>query len=273
MSGHRAARGQVLTAGGWLDLHFEACRAEYEEMLRLAGMKPGWRVLDAGCGAGAFLPLLQDQVGAGGSVVGVDASEDNAAEARERSAARVEVGSVTSLPFDDAAFDAVWCANVLQYVGEDDAVRALAEFARVTRRGGVVAVKDVDMSMMRVFPGSPFLVTHLADATARRPDAVQSRGSLRGRELRRRLEHAGLVDVIQRTFVIERWAPLTPVENGLFREWLAFLAGVAAEAGMPDEDLREWERYADAGAAEHPVEDPRFYVCEGQAVAVGRVSG
>jgi SAM-dependent methyltransferase len=178
---------------------------------------------------------------------------------------------VASLPFMHGTFDAVWCSNVLQYLNEDDAKRALAEFRRVARPGGIVAVKEVDMGMMRIHPGNPFLVTHLAEATASRPDAVQSRGSLRGREMRRWLESAGFVDVFQKTFLIERWAPLRSVENQLFREWLAYLASVAAEVDLPEGDAAEWHRYADSAASLHPVEASDFYACEGQVVTVGRV--
>ncbi len=42
-----ASTGQVGTAGGFLDAHFEACQPEYEAMLRSVGLQPSWRVLDA----------------------------------------------------------------------------------------------------------------------------------------------------------------------------------------------------------------------------------
>jgi predicted methyltransferase len=58
--------GQALAAADWLDTHFAACRPEYEAQLRAAGIRPGRRVLDAGCGAGSFLPRLGDLVGPAG---------------------------------------------------------------------------------------------------------------------------------------------------------------------------------------------------------------
>jgi predicted methyltransferase len=60
-----AATGQVGTEAGFLDAHFEACRPEYEAMLRSVGLQPGWTVLDAACGGGSYLPLLAETVGAG----------------------------------------------------------------------------------------------------------------------------------------------------------------------------------------------------------------
>ena len=53
---HRSAANHVLSDSDWLDLHFEACRPEYEAMLASAGFQRGWSVLDAGCGNGAYVP-------------------------------------------------------------------------------------------------------------------------------------------------------------------------------------------------------------------------
>jgi arsenite methyltransferase len=40
--------GHVGSDAPWLDAHFEAARAEYEDALRFVGIEPGWTVLDAG---------------------------------------------------------------------------------------------------------------------------------------------------------------------------------------------------------------------------------
>ena len=47
-----------------------------------------------------------------------------------------------SFPFPDDQFDAVWCANVTHYLRDDDLRTAMAEFRRVVRPGGMVAIKD-----------------------------------------------------------------------------------------------------------------------------------
>ena len=56
----------------YLDAHFEACRPAYEAMLRSVGLEPGWRVLDAACGSGGFLPLIAEQIGPNGSIAAFD---------------------------------------------------------------------------------------------------------------------------------------------------------------------------------------------------------
>ena len=274
-----SSAGQVLSGTDWLDVHFEACRPEYEASLRSVGLQPGWRVLDAGSGSGSFLPLIAELVGPRGHVTALDLSPENVAAIRERAAAwgpacpvEAHAGGLLPLPFSDNRFDAVWCSNTTQYVSEDDLLRVLHELRRVVRPGGLVAVKDVDMQLFRLAPGDPFLVAHLADVSQHHePGSVQSRGSLRGRLLRRWLERAGLVDVWQRTTLIERWAPLRPVEHRLWAEWLAYLAELAEQRGVPADDLAAWRILRDPAHPRHPLNAGDLYTCEGQTVAVGRV--
>lgn len=74
-------------------------------------LKPGERVLDIGCGAGATTLSAAQQVGADGSVVGVDISKPLLALARQRAAGRANVsfseadagaGAIPGAPFDAA---------------------------------------------------------------------------------------------------------------------------------------------------------------------------
>ena len=276
---HETSTGQAFSGAGWLDIHFEACRPEYEEMLRYAGVPRGARALDAGCGSGGYLPLLSELVGPDGSVHALDLAPENVelVEGRRASGelprlAEARVGSLSELPYPDDSFDALWCANTTQYLGGVEFEKALAEFRRVVRPGGIVAVKDVDVALARLYPAGPFLFPHLCEASLRAdPDDAQSRGSLRGRELRRWLERSGILEVRQRTFMVERWAPLRPAERQFFAEWLSQLAAMAEERGVPEGDLATWHALRDPDSSDHPLDRPDAYACEGQIVAVGRV--
>ncbi|MFC3960080.1 class I SAM-dependent methyltransferase [Halovivax cerinus] len=99
----------------------------------------GHRVLDVGCGDGAYAARLAD---AGADVVGVDLSEEMVRVARERYGDRAtfERGDVTSgLPFvADGEVDVLLCQHVLSHVPDLDPV--YAEFARVLGAGGTVVL-------------------------------------------------------------------------------------------------------------------------------------
>ena len=234
------------------------------------------RVLDLGCGNGDLTALLAADRRL--RLVALDLSASALGQFRAGYPAGLPPrlalvrASVYELPFPDGAFDAVWCGNVLQYFSDADLPRVLAELRRVARPGGLVAVKDVDMQLVRLHPADPFLLSHLSEVSVRDTTlGPESRGALRARELRRWLERAGLRDVWQRTTLIERWAPLRPVERRLWTDWLAFLAGLAEQRGVPEEDLPVWRSLKDPESPDHLLNHPEFYACEGQVVAVGRV--
>lgn len=112
-------------------------RAAVEEL----GLRPGDRVLDAGCGTGRALPALRDVVGAEGVVLGADLTPAmlDAAVAEGRHAhGQVLVADVARLPVRSQALDAVFAAGLIAHLPrpEDD----LRELARVVRPGGTLAL-------------------------------------------------------------------------------------------------------------------------------------
>jgi SAM-dependent methyltransferase len=107
------------------------------QLADFAGVRSGQRVLDVGCGPGAFTAELVERLGAS-AVAAVDPSESFVAAARERHPG-VEVlqASAERLPFPPLTFDATVAQLVVHFMA--DPIRGLAEMARVTRREGVVA--------------------------------------------------------------------------------------------------------------------------------------
>ncbi|WP_258534978.1 methionine biosynthesis protein MetW [Streptomyces sp. PT12] len=59
--GHTASTGLGFTHPDIVEAHFAACADAYRAAFDEAGIEPGWRVLDAGCGSGAFLPWIAEQ--------------------------------------------------------------------------------------------------------------------------------------------------------------------------------------------------------------------
>lgn len=118
--------------------------AATHQMLDLARIEPGQRVLDVAAGAGEPALSAAERVGPGGYVLATDISEgiiELARQvARERGLQQIETrrmdGEKLDLP--DACFDAVLCRLGLMYMPHP--VTALREWRRVLKPGGRVAV-------------------------------------------------------------------------------------------------------------------------------------
>jgi SAM-dependent methyltransferase len=111
-------------------------RPVYEAVFERAGVQPGTRLVDLGCGAAM---AAQIAAGRGAQVAGIDAADGLLAIARTRvPAGDFRQGDLEDLPFDDVAFDVATGFNSIQYAGTP--VVALREARRVVRDGGSVAV-------------------------------------------------------------------------------------------------------------------------------------
>ncbi len=114
------------------------------QMLDLARIQPGQRILDIAAGAGEPAVSAAERVGPGGYVLATDISEgivELALQvARERGLKQVETRAMDGEKLDlpDASFDAVLCRLGLMYMPHP--VTALREWRRALRAGGRVAV-------------------------------------------------------------------------------------------------------------------------------------
>ncbi len=107
------------------------------QMADLAGLEPGQRVLDVGCGPGALTAELVERVGAP-SVTAVDPSRSFVEATRSRfPGSSVLQALAERLPFADHEFDAAIAQLVVHFMA--DPIAGLGEMKRVTRTGGVVA--------------------------------------------------------------------------------------------------------------------------------------
>ena len=86
----------------------------------LQALPPGARVLDAGCGEGVLVEEFQGRL----AIEGLDPNY---------SAAHVQQGSLTALPYGTASFDRALCLDVLEHLSFDDQSRALGELFRVLK--------------------------------------------------------------------------------------------------------------------------------------------
>lgn len=114
----------------------EHVRPLYAAAIDALAPGPGTRLLHAGCGTGTALLLA---AATGADVAGLDPSADLLAAARDRLPdVDLRAAEVTELPYDRGCFDQVMAFEAIQFAGSPAV--AIAELARVTRPGGVVAI-------------------------------------------------------------------------------------------------------------------------------------
>jgi ubiquinone/menaquinone biosynthesis C-methylase UbiE len=118
----------------WLRIGGAACVAAVQGALA-AELRPGLRVLDAGCGTGVLGGWIVEQEPLTRLTL-LDAAPAMLERAAQRTHARTVHGNLTALPFPDAAFDAVTCMWALETV--DDPLHAVAELERVLVPGGLL---------------------------------------------------------------------------------------------------------------------------------------
>jgi ubiquinone/menaquinone biosynthesis C-methylase UbiE len=270
--GFTASTGLGFTRASIVDAHFQACRQTYRRLLQQSGVGPGWHVLDAGCGSGSFLPLLARLVGPQGRLSALDLAPENADLARHRVRRNaltcpVEVvqGNILRLPYQDGHFDAVWCANTVQYLDDAELMAALAELRRVVHPGGTIAIKEIDVTAVTARPGDPFLLPDFFRRAAAQPG--YGRQLLRSRDLYRWLRTAGLTGVRQQTVLSEHFAPLSPAEKAFYGSSCAQIARQAQRTGAAG----DWGRFLDPDSPRNPLNDRHGYICEGSVLAVGSV--
>jgi len=194
-----------------------------------AGVAPGHRVLDVGCGPGVLAAELVQRVGAD-LVSAVDPSASFVEAARSRlPGADVRSGVAEQLPFDDDTFDAALAQLVVHFMA--DPVAGLREMARVTRAGGRVAACVWDHAGERG-PLTPFFkVARELDPRRRHGGAGSADG-----ELVRLATEAGLHDVVASELEVH-------VHYDTFEQWwtpyTASVGPVGDLMATLDDDQRE----------------------------------
>jgi SAM-dependent methyltransferase len=228
--------------------------AENSAAYVLPRLTSGVSVLDVGCGPGtitADFASLVTPARVTALEVTAEALDLARAEIARRGLTNVDfaVGDVHALDFADDTFDVVHAHQVLQHV--TDPVAALREMRRVTRPGGVVAVRDSDYAAFTWFPEFPELTQWLdlyervARGNGGEPDA--------GRRLLAWGREAGFTEL---TATSSTWCFATPADRAWWggmwadRVLKSEMASTALRTGAatPD-DLQRisdgWRRWAD----------------------------
>jgi SAM-dependent methyltransferase len=183
-------------------------------LIEAAGVRPGRRAIDVGCGPGALASELVAVLGAA-QVAAVDPSAPFAEACRRRlPGVQVEVAAAEALPFEDAAFDHALSQLVVNFMSDPPA--GVRELQRVTRPGGTVAAAVWDyageMTLLRRFWDAAVAL----DPSAADRDEGRCMPYCTPDELGGLWSAAGLADVRVRTVVVgagydgfeDLWQPL-----------------------------------------------------------------
>ncbi len=168
----RRAAGDTLRPGGL---------ALTDRAAELAGILPGQRVLDVGCGRGATVRRLRSRFGA--RAVGLDLCPDPP----DGQPTPLVRGHAGQLPFAPGSFHALVCECVLSLLDDPDAT--LAGFARVLKPGGVLALSDLYLQR----PGSGACSASPCARGAVTRTEMESRLTRTGFRVLRFEDHSGLL--------------------------------------------------------------------------------
>jgi ubiquinone/menaquinone biosynthesis C-methylase UbiE len=146
-----------------------------------ARLRPGWRVLDAGCGAGAVLIRAARAVSPGGQVIGLDPASPMLVRAEreaERAGLRDRIvlsqADATAPAFGPASFDAILACLVLHLLA--DPAAALARWHELLVPGGTLAFARAVAADPRWFPVMAAVDSYAAapgfESSAHRPSTL-----------------------------------------------------------------------------------------------------
>jgi ubiquinone/menaquinone biosynthesis C-methylase UbiE len=142
-----------------LEFQGEFFREFTEDVLRRAGLAPGMRVLDLGCGVGDVALVAAELVGRSGMVLGVDRSQEALDVAWQRAEAAGHHHACFSATELDAfssrqTFDAIIGRLILAYLPNPAAT--LRRLRGCLRPGGIVAFQEMASPLVRSVPEGPY---------------------------------------------------------------------------------------------------------------------
>lgn len=134
-----------------------------------AGIKPGMRVLDVGCGIGKTTAALAELVGPGGSVTGLDFSRERLEVAEEKYArpnVKFKAHNLKEPLRWHEEFDAIWMRFIVEYF-RTDALEVIDNVTQRLRPGGLLVMADSDQNSMIHYGHSDRIQKTLTDIMTR----------------------------------------------------------------------------------------------------------
>lgn len=248
---------------------------ELRQAIASVGLKPGMRVLDAGCGTGEALEWLLPEVAPRGEVVGIDLAAAHIAAARSRLGPHIELLQAdlleTSLP--PASFDFIWCVNTLHHLRTPR--RGINRLLRLLRAGGRIALGQSSLLPDMYFAWDSRLERLTNEAVRqyyRERYQVNERELAAVRSLVGVLRQAQLRQVAARTFMIERLSPVSPATEAylleaIFRQtW-----GPRLQPYLSNDDYAELLRLTDPQHPQFALRRADFHFLQSFTLVLGEL--
>jgi SAM-dependent methyltransferase len=237
------------------------------------GLKPGMRVLDAGCGTGEALKWLAEEIGPSGEAIGFDLATAHVTTAAAYVPAGVFVVQANLLraPFRSHSFDLVWCVNTINHLR--DPIRAVSTLTSLARTGGRIVLGQSSLVPEMYFAWDSRLerITNEAVRQYYRDRYGLSEHDLTHvRSLVGWLRAVRLRGVKVRTLVIERIGPLQPADEAYLLE--VIFRGTWGERLRPylsEADYAELVGLCDPNASQFALRRPDFHFLQCFTMVIG----
>jgi SAM-dependent methyltransferase len=248
---------------------------ELRGLIANLALRPGMRILDAGCGTGEALDWLLDQVKPAGTVAGMDLAMAHVQVARQRASPQIQVcqGDISNAPFAPASFDLIWCVNTINHL--HDPVAGVKRLASTLGPGGRIALGQSALLPDMFFAWDSRLerVTNEAVRQYYRDRYHLGEHDLASvRAIVGVLRRADLCRVAVRTVMIERVSPVdeateTYLVEAIFRDtW-----GERLRPYLSNGDYSELVRLCNPQDLQFALRRPDFHFLQSFTLALGEV--
>jgi SAM-dependent methyltransferase len=248
---------------------------ELRRLIAGAGLDPGMRVLDAGCGTGEALPWLREEVTPFGRVTGLDLAQAHVDAARLHACAEIEVlqGDLMTAHLAPASIDFVWCVNTINHLREP--ILGVNRLASLLRPRGRIALGQSSFLPDMYFAWDSRLERVTNEAVRRYYRDRYSLDELDLASVRRLvgvLRAANMQNVTARSVLIERVSPVDAATEAylldtIFREtW-----GERLRPYLPQEDYAELASLCDPNDSRFALRRPDFHFLQSFTLVTGEI--